>query len=582
MPDRVRRGTLAAALGVLTLVAFSPCLKNGFVATWDDGPNLIDNPYLRSPVRPAFAWAWRTYLLGVYQPLAWLLFRAQYAVLGLEPWGYHLVSLFWHGANVVLLFLLTCALLDRARPELATAECITGAALAAGLFAVHPLRVEVVAWASCQPYLPCVCFSVLSVLVYVRAPAQGSGRGLALAVCWVLYLAALLCKSLAVPLPLLLLVLDAYPLRRLGVGFRARGVWVEKMPFLILGGCFAVVAYRARSSLENYTQARTLSSRVAQAAFSTLYYPLKTVVPTGVLPFHPIPGGTDLGTPLFQLCVASALALSLTLFLARKRWPGLLAAWASYLVLLAPSSGIIPIGSMLVADRYSYLATMAGFVLVAGGIANLSSGAGLRRGNLVPVAVLALILGLIPVTWRQCRIWHSPEALWSETARCFARAVRADPTSAEAHHNLGIALYYCGRVDEAIDEFHAALKLDSARASTQGSLAQALIDLGRDEEAMTALSEAVRLDPKAPDLRGTRAFLLVRQGRLDAARAEYIEALRQQPRSAAWHAGLGVVLYGQGDVDAAASELAEAARLSPDDLKIRDQLRQVRRRQGRR
>jgi tetratricopeptide (TPR) repeat protein len=581
MPDRTRRGFFAGALGLLTLVAFLPCLNNGFVATWDDGPNLLDNPHLRSLGWPSFAWAWRTFLLGVYQPLAWLMFFAQSAVWGREPWGYHLVSLLWHASNSVLFFLLTCALLDRTRPDFAAPDRTLGAAVAAALYAVHPLRVEVVAWASCQPYLPCVFFSLLCVLVYLRAPVAGRDRLRRLVVCWVLFLAALLSKSLAVPLPLVLVVLDVYPFRRLGPGPAARAVWLEKVPFLILSGLFAVVAYRARSSLESYAHARSLSSRLAQVAYSIVYYPIKTVAPTGLLPFHPIPSGANLGEPLFQLCAAGVVVLSIALFLTRRRRPGLLAAWVSYLLLIAPTAGIVPIGSMLVADRYSYLATMGGFVAAAGGIAALRSRSGGRSLNLASTGVgLALILGVLPLTWRQCRIWSSAEAAWTHTARCFEDAVRSDPASAEAHHNLGIALYYCGRLDQAIAEFHAALKRDPTLASTQGSLAQALIDSGRDDEAMTALCEALRLDPKNPDYQGSRALLLIRRGHLDEARAGYLSALREQPRSANWHAGLGIVLFRQGRIAEAAAELSEAVRLNPDEPHFQDQLRQVRRRQG--
>jgi tetratricopeptide (TPR) repeat protein len=346
---------------------------------------------------------------------------------------------------------------------------------------------------------------------------------------------------------------------------------------------FAVVAFRARSSLEPYAQARSLSSRLAQVAYSIVYYPIKTVVPTGLLPFHPIRSGANLGEPLFQLCAAGVVAFTIALFLTRRRWPGLFAAWVAYLLLVTPNSGIVRIGSMLVADRYSYLSTTSGFMVAAGGIAALRPGTSSWRLKLGTAVVgLVLMLCLVPLTWRQCRIWRSAEAVWTHTAQCFEETVRSNPASAEAHHNLGIALYYCGRLDEAIDQFHTALKLDPTRAITQGSLAQALIDTGRYDEAMAALSAALRLDPKDPDYHGNLALLLIRQGRLDEARDEYQRALRVQPHSTNWHAGLGVVLYRQGHIDAAAAELAEAARLDPDNLKVRDQLQQVRRRQGRR
>jgi tetratricopeptide (TPR) repeat protein len=581
MPDRTRRSALAGALGLLTLVAFLPCLDNGFVRTWDDGPNILDNPHVGRPGWPALAWAWRTFLLGVYQPLAWLLFFAQAAVCGPEAWGFHLVSLLWHGLNSILLFLLTCVLLDRARSDLAVADRTWGAAIAAALFAVHPLRVEVVAWVSCQPYLPCVFFCLLCLLLFLRAPAAGRDRLRRLVVCWVLFLVALLFKSLAVPLPLVLLVLDAYPLRRLGP--EPRAVWFEKLPFLVLSGILAVVAYRARSSLEAYAHPRSLSSRLAQVGYSLVYYPIKTVVPTGLLPFHPIRSETNIGEPLFQLCALGVVVLSIALFLTRRRWPGLLAAWVSYVLLIAPTSGIVSIGSMLVADRYSYLATMGGYVVAGGGVAALGSRGGKRHLNLRQASVgLVLILGLLPLTWRQCRIWSSAEAIWNHAARSFAEAVRSSPASAEAHHNLGITLYYCGQLDEAIDEFHAALKLDPTLADTQGSLAQALIDSGRGDEAMAALSEALRLDPNDAEYHGNLALLLIRQGRLDEARAEYQSALRQQPRSASWHAGLGVALFRQGRTAEAAAELSEAVRLNPDEPHFRDQLRQVRQALGRR
>jgi tetratricopeptide (TPR) repeat protein len=593
MLDRTRRGILAGALGLLTLVAFFPCLNNGFVDTWDDGPNLVENPYLhlRALGWSSFSWAWRTFLLGVYQPVAWLIFFAEYAGWGLEPWGYHFVSLLWHAVNAIQFFLLTQELLDRARPDLAASDRTSAAALAAGLFAVHPLRVEVVAWASSQPYLPCAFFCLLSIRMYLRACDQTEGRVRLkrLVECWALFLAALLCKALAVPLPFVLLVLDVYPLRRLGgggaswVGRAARTVWLEKLPFLMLSGLFAVVAYRARLSLEIVTQARSLSSRVAQVCYSIAYYPIKTVAPFGLLPFHPVRNGANLGDPLFQLCTAGASGLSLALLLVRRRWPALLAAWISYLLMLAPNSGIVRMGAMLIADRYSYIATMGGFVLAAAGIAELRTRGRSRRWNrIIAIVGLVLLLVLLPLCWRQCRIWRTSEAAWIHTAACFAEDVRAAPRSADAHHHLGIALYYSGRIDEAIREFRIALELDPALASAYASMAQALIEAGRDDEAMAALSESARLDPMDPDVHGALAFLLVNKGRLDDAKTEYQRALRLQPHRGVWHAGLGVLLNRQGHHEAAARELAESVRLDPGKSHFQDLLRQVRRRQGRR
>ena len=170
----------------IVIYAFIPVLDNGFV-DWDDDQNFLDNPYFRGLGVAQVKWAWTTFWLGVYQPLAWLLFEAQYVFWQLDPRGYHLTSLLLHVANAVVLYVLTVALLVRCRTDSCLESpwtCSVGAGLATALFAVHPLRVEAVAWASCQPYLPCVLFSMLAVLAYLRAfpigfiPAVGLAGGL--------------------------------------------------------------------------------------------------------------------------------------------------------------------------------------------------------------------------------------------------------------------------------------------------------------------------------------------------------------------------------------------------------------------
>src|SRR5262249_42631508 len=234
---------VAIPLVLLVVAAFLPVLGNDFV-NWDDQVNFLGNPDFRGLGWPQVRWAWTTFLLGVYQPLAWLLLEAQYVVGGPDPRGYHLVSLLLHAANAVALYALTAALLARCRPHIFLhgpwARAL-GAGLAPALFAVHPLRVEAVAWASCQPYLPCALFSMLAVLAYLRAVDEGpSPRWGWLAASLALAAAAMLSKAVALSLPAVLVILDVYPLRRLGggpgrwLGPSARKVWLEKLPFFAL------------------------------------------------------------------------------------------------------------------------------------------------------------------------------------------------------------------------------------------------------------------------------------------------------------------------------------------------------------
>ena len=383
------------------------------------------------------------------------------------------------------------------------------------------------------------------------------------------------------------LVLDVYPLRRLGDqhgfvrGASARAVWIEKLPLVGLGVAFAIVTLLVRRSLGGFGRPRPATSAIAQACYSVTYYPLKTIAPVGLMPFHPTPSRMGLDDPRFLLPAAGVAGLSIALVLLRRDRPGLLAAWISYLVLLAPSSGLVRTGPSFVADRYSYLASMAGFVLAAAGFASLRSWGRRRRlGLAVTVAGLGLVGSLIPSTWRQCRVWRDSKAPWEHAAACYAAMLQADPASAECHHNLGITRYRCGRLDEAVDEFRSALRHDPRFAQAWGSLGQALADSGQSDAARRALAEAVRLDPDSAELHGGLAVVLVKQGRLDEAFAQYAEAIRREPDNADWHIGLGVVLYRQGRLDDAEAELSQALRLDSGNALTRDQLRRIREARG--
>ena len=189
MPDRDRSVTIAVrpslrwwiviALAAVAAAAFVPALNNGFIA-FDDDENFIDNAWFRGLGWSQIRWAWTTFLLGVYQPLAWMILELEYLLGGLNPRGYHLASIGMHAAVAVALFVLIVAILRRCGwPAIQDApreiHLQLAAALAAALFAVHPLRVEVVAWASCQPYLPCALFSILTILAHLRAHDEPAG-----------------------------------------------------------------------------------------------------------------------------------------------------------------------------------------------------------------------------------------------------------------------------------------------------------------------------------------------------------------------------------------------------------------------
>ena len=381
MPAWDRRTWLVAIpLALIVIAAFIPALDNGFV-NWDDDKNFLENPYYRGLGAAQWKWAWSTFWLGVYQPLAWLLFEVQYVFWKLDPRGYHLTSVILHAANAVVLYVLTMTLLVRCRPDPLLQRpwtCALGAGLATALFAVHPLRVEAVAWASCQPYLPCALFFMLAVLAYLRAfPMDSTPRWGWLVGAFVLFVAALLSKAVAVSLPAVLLILDVYPLRRFGespgrwFAPTARKIWYEKVPFIVASLVFVLLAITARKQSLVAVERNAPSSSIAQACYGIWFYIRKTALPLDLMAVYPLPGRIDWFAPAFLLSILGTLAISVGLFLWRRRWPGLLAAWLSYLVILAPNSGIIRIDDQIAADRYSYMAMLGLVMLAAAGLCRL-------------------------------------------------------------------------------------------------------------------------------------------------------------------------------------------------------------------
>ncbi len=350
----------------------------------------------------------------------------------MRPWGYHLTSLVFHVVNMVVFYHLALVLLERSgrghapEPDVRRAEPIA-AALAVALFAVHPLRVEVVAWASCQPYLLCSFFAMHCALAYLHSAdaSTPSARRSWLAGSWLFFVMAVLSKAAAVPLPAVLLILDVYPLRRLGpgpwFGPEARRIYGEMLFFVVPCAGFIALTYHARVSDSGATplEAFGLAPRVVQALSGITFYVVKTVFPFGLTAYYPLPVLYEelFHWPFAHSVVAAILATAAVLVLA-KRWPGVAAAWAVYLVFLAPNLGLVWSGTYIAADRYSYLATMGGFVLLAGALSRLACRP--RRWRWAIRVGLALIVILTALTWRQCRTWRSSSALWLH-ARCAHR-----------------------------------------------------------------------------------------------------------------------------------------------------------------
>ncbi len=477
---------LALWLGLLGFLAFVPTLGNDFVA-WDDPDNFIDNVGFRGLGWDNLRWAWTTMIIGVYQPVAWMLLEVQYRFSGLDPHGYHLASALMHGLNAATLLVLTLTLARRCRPDLfegGDGRVLAMAALAVALWAVHPMRTEVIAWASAQPYLPCAFFAMLSVMAYLKAnPAEGGPvRSRWLLACFVLYATAVLSKAAAIPLPVVFLVLDAYPLRRLDPsrGWRDRAnrsVIGEKVPFLALCGVFMAAAVLARVYDRNLDPIGTtgISGRLTLSCYSAAFYPIKSLWPTNLHAFYMRPRWARLFEPQYLAAVAGTLAVTGLLIANRRRRPGMLACWVVYLAILAPVSGLVTTGMQVAADRYGYLTMMAFVTPTAIGLADLAGRfARFPRARLAPkLGGFAVVGALVTLTFGQCRTWRDSEALWANGIEHGAGHV------ADLHNNLGAVWASKGHYDLAIFAFGEALRLKPELQAARDNLNKALSNRAR-------------------------------------------------------------------------------------------------------
>ena len=483
-------------VALFTLTAFLPTLQNQFVA-WDDDKNFLDNPRYRGLGWAHLRWMFTAFHQGHYIPLTWVTFGMDHLLWGMKPVGYHLTSLLLHAANAVLFFSLVRRILTLALPSAAERDhaLVVSAGFAALVFAIHPLRVESVAWVTERRDVLSGLFYLLTILEYLRAcePEKRGRWWYWLSV--VTFVCALLSKSMVVNLPVVLLILDVYPLRRLGgaIGWwsaPARRVYVEKIPFVLLAAAAAAIALMAQLSHNTMVSVVQLSGlgRLAVSAYGLSFYLWKTVAPVNLSPLYELPPAVNPWAPPFIVSYGVVVAITAIVLALRRRAPGLPAAWVAYIVVLLPVLGIFQSGPQIAADRYTYLAGLGWAILAGAGL--LSCWRSSRRSKtgtpatwLLTGIALCVVVGLGVLTWSQAKVWRDSERLWAHT-------LAIDPDSPLAQNNFGYELYRQGKLAEAIEHYRQALQIKPDYALTHTNLGLALIRQGKLAEAFEHLQQA--------------------------------------------------------------------------------------------
>jgi Flp pilus assembly protein TadD len=553
---------LVAAVAVLGLgvAVFLPALPNGFVA-FDDGIYVYGNRMVREGFSPgSLWWALTTTDTGNWHPVTWLSHLADAEMHGLDPWGHHLSAVLLHSLVALSLLLVLRAMTGWGAAALA----------AALLFAVHPLRVESVAWVAERKDVLAGLFFTLALGAHLRYARRPAGRAmlptLAVAVL------ALASKPSAVTLPFALLLLDWWPLGRVrGEGGSGGAGWgalaVEKAPLLVLAAAASWITLLAQSTggavvpLEAYP----FAARAGNALTAYLGYLGKTLWPTGLAIFYP---ERPAGIPWAGAAAVFGLLAGITLLLWRwrGRHPWALLGWLWFLGTLFPVIGLVKAGGQSIADRYTYLphqGLLLGLVLAA-----RAATGGRRRGAAVPVA-LTLLLGLLSLlTIRQLSSWR-------DTGTLFGHATAVTRGNRLAHYNLAAFLDAEGRTGEAIAHYQEALRINPRHLGTRINLARDLRLVGRLPEAEVHYREALRQQPDSPLVHNNLGNVLNQTGRTGEAEEHYRRAIALSPGWPDPHNNLATLLLDRGRWAEARTHLEQALLLRPGYAEARHNLERL-------
>jgi len=504
-----------------------------------------------------------------WHPLTTISHMLDCQLYGLKAGGHHATNVVLHTIAVLLLF--------RVLRQMTGADWKS--AIVAALFAVHPLHVESIAWVSERKDVLSAVFFLLMLAAYVcYARAPSVTRYLAVAV---LFAAGLMSKPMLVSAPVILLLLDYWPLRRFeqpssttGKGKISksgnqrrviRGLFLEKVPLVVLSAGSCLVTFVLQKRATGAIPPLPLPWRVENAFATYMIYAWKTLWPTRLAVFYPHPNDT---LAIWEVILAIGLLLAITVaaIVFRRERPYLFTGWFWYVGMLVPVIGLVQVGEQGYADRYTYLPHIGLFLLAVWLVADVTA-VPQFRSRFTVVTALVIIIALAWTAFIQTSYWCNSETLWTH-----ALAVTSD--NDVAHNNLGYLCVDRGELDKAISHFQTALRIRSTKPDPHYSvgsafmhvnLADALGRKGQPDEAMVHYEEAIKFQPSYADAYYNRGNILFAEGRIDEAMTDWEKTLQLRPNDADAHTCLGNALLRRGSVKEAIAQYETAIALAPED-----------------
>jgi lipoprotein NlpI len=588
---------VAFLVALLTLLVYLPALKNDFV-NWDDQIYVYENPYIQSIDFKFLKWILTTFHASHWHPLTWLSHAIDYAIWGLNPMGHHLTNIILHALNTFLVVLIIIRLVNYAKykstsqtpPRYGSIPTIEGwesqggsvegeehtpliaGAITGLLFGIHPLHVESVAWISERKDVLCAFFFLLSILSYLKYTSSQRqkfsrhpsvvARHWWYSLCLIFFVLSLMSKPMAVTLPVVLILLDIYPLERLHLksAFTSqRKVLIEKIPFIVLSLVSSVITVMAalQKAIEPL-KVHPLGERLLIAVRTPIFYLFKMFFPINLAPLYPYPSKISFltlgytGAFLLLICITAFCIWS---------WKGhqiFLTTWAYYIVTLLPVSGIIQVGAQTAADRFTYLPSLGPFLLAGIGFSLLCY----RFKTKFIYAIVLSLLILVPlsaITIKQIKIWKDSLTLWNSELKMFS--------TVKAYNNRGKAFSDLGAYYRAISDYDKALELNPFLPEPYFNRGFAYAGLGNYQQAIIDCTFAIELNPQYAKAYNNRGIFYSSLGNYQKSIEDFNTAIKLRPQYIGAYYNRGITYRNLGNYQQAIQDLTVAIQLDSQYIK---------------
>ena len=541
---------IASSVAILTFIVFLPSLQNEFV-NWDDKTYIYENAFIRSLDTQLLKSAFTGFHESNWHPLTWLSHALDYAIWGLNPLGHHLTNNILHALNTLMVVLLVMRLIEvfmktagdnrQSQPFINYRSIVITGVVTGLLFGIHPLHVESVAWAAERKDLLCAFFFLLSITTYTRymtdvsatASITSASRFSNKKYLFTLgfFILSLLSKPMAVTLPFVLLILDWYPFRRIQT---LKAFWIasiEKLPFIVLSlvsSILTILAQKAGGTM-GLMQFVPLPTRLLVAVKSLFAYLRKMMLPLDLVPYYPYPENMSLLSSEYIVPIVFVVGITITCLAVMRHQKLWISVWSYYVITLVPVLGIVQVGGQSMADRYSYLPSLAPFLIIGLLAAKLYEKVTVLKRWKSILKIASLFVALVTLafisyaTVEQIGIWKNSIVFWNYV-------VDKEPLRAPfAYNNLGVAYESKDLFDMAIEQYQAALRLEPDYVLAHYNLGNVYQAKGLFDMAIEQYQAALRLKPDYAESHFNLGTIYLNNGSKDMARREFELGLKNKP-----------------------------------------------------